>query len=154
PGRTGGKNWVRTAAWAARPMVDWRWPILPRVGGRAAMKKLLVGFTGVLLLAAAVWPQSPAFKVHTCPNLPTRDALDRLSLTMAWKNRLAVKGERDGLFSVQLIPGGERPAPQLVVQTFRGDVVMLDAETGDVLWRTPVGDPFPILQPVGYNAYS
>src|SRR5438067_12235422 len=118
------------------------------------MKKVLGGFIGMLLIAAAVWPQSPAYKVHTSPNLPTREALDRLSLTMAWKNRIAVKGERDGLYSVQLIPGGERPAPQLVVQTYRGDVLLLDAETGDVLWRTPVGSAFLTLQPVGYNTHS
>lgn len=116
------------------------------------MKKLLgLGALLVLPLAPA-FSEPGAFKVHTTPAPPTREALHRLNLNMAWRAKVPTEGKRDGLFSLQLIPGPDRP--QLVVQTFAGAVLLLDAETGDPLWRTSVGLPYWQAQPVGYNETS
>jgi putative pyrroloquinoline-quinone binding quinoprotein len=41
---------------------------------------------------------------------------------------------------------------QIAVQTLLGDVILLDGETGDLLWRMPL--PKPLAQPVGYNSRS
>jgi outer membrane protein assembly factor BamB len=116
------------------------------------MKKLLALAALVVGAASPVFPQPGTFKVHTNPVPPTREALYRLNLNMAWRTKLPVDGKRDGLFSIQLIPGTDRP--QMVVQTFAGAVILLDAETGDPLWRTSLAEPYWIAQPVAFDDYS
>lgn len=113
------------------------------------MKKLATALALVVLIGAAVPGQS--FKVVTRATPPPREALERLSLVGAWHARLPVHGQRDGIFSVQVIPG-ERT--QLIVQTHDGLVALLDGETGDILWRTQVGIPGWVSQAAGANATS
>ncbi len=94
--------------------------------------------------------QAP-YKIHTSPKLPARDALQRMNLVMAWTARVSVDGDRDGIFSVQIIPGKTN---QLVVQTFKGAVYLYDANTGDLAWKTTVGVPYWEPQPAGFNTQS
>src|SRR5262245_27760563 len=98
------------------------------------MKKLLAGVVSVGLVITAAWSQD--VRVTTRPKPPSREVLDRLDLTQAWRVKLPTEGPRDGLMSVQVIPG---PTPkdsfQVVVQTLHGSVILLDGETGDTLWR-------------------
>src|SRR5262245_59968224 len=98
---------------------------------------------GVIVLAAlAVAPAvtQPPVRIWTTPTPPTREVLDRLNLTLAWRVKLPTEGRRDGFASIQLVPG--KGNNQIFVQTLRGLVLCLDAETGDTLWSTPVGLPY------------
>src|SRR5947209_5755813 len=116
------------------------------------MKKLLVGLVGLALVATVVPAQPGAYKVHTRPSLPSAAALERMSLTLAWSTRILLTGNRDGIYSVQLL-GGES-YPQVLVQTYSGLVVLFDGENGDRLWQTQVGTPYWLPQPAGYNDSS
>ncbi len=115
------------------------------------MKKLLGGIVLFVLVVGAVWPQAH-YHQFTTPKVPPKEMLDRLNLEMAWKLRIPLQGQRDGIASAQLIPGPG--AVQLVVQTFYGTVLLLDAETGDTLWRTTMGKRYESGPPVGYNSGS
>jgi outer membrane protein assembly factor BamB len=116
------------------------------------MKPLLAVTAALALTAATVWSQSEPdrIRVQTDAKVPSRAALDRLNLTLAWSIRLKTEGYKDGLFSVQMIPGPGKQ--QLIIQTLRGDVIALDAETGDPLWVTPVGTPYELARPVAFNS--
>ena len=117
------------------------------------MKKMLIGLVGVTVLSAAALGQPGTLKIYTCPKLPTTEALERLSLKMAWSARLKLRGQRDGLVSIQLIPGVDpsEDNPQLLVQSYSGLVALFDAETGDRLWQTQVSTPFWASQPAGIH---
>jgi hypothetical protein len=116
------------------------------------MKPLLAVTAALALTAATAWTQSEPdrIRVQTNPKVPPRAILDRLNMTLAWSIRLKTEGHKDGLFSVQTIPGPGKQ--QLIVQTLRGDVIALDAETGDPLWVTPVGTPYELARPVAFNS--
>src|ERR1051325_6267762 len=87
----------------------------------------------VLVLPTLALAQPDPIRVYTTPAPLSRDALYRLNLTQAWRVKIPTDGRRDGLFSVQIIPGKDpaKDNPQLVVQTLSGTVTLLDAETGD-----------------------
>ena len=112
------------------------------------MKKLLT-----ILVIAASAVSAPAFQrnvlIQTHPKLPAREILERLDLKMAWAAKVQTDGLRDGFFSVQLIPG--KNFTLLVAQTFQGSVLAINADTGDILWRTTVDLPYRPMMPVGYN---
>lgn len=114
------------------------------------MKKLLLAMTVVLGAFAGVCAQATV-KVYTSPKLPMRDALERMNLAIAWNTRVSVDGNRDGIFSVQVIPGKTN---QLVVQTYKGGVFLYDADTGDLIWKTQVGVPYWAPQPAAFNSHS
>jgi outer membrane protein assembly factor BamB len=109
----------------------------------------MVAVLALAALAAAAVAQQSSVRRYTSPDLPPRAALDRLSLTLAWSNRLPTRGTEDGLFSLQLLPANGRE--ELLVQTRLGTVFLLDPATGDIVWRTHVGGAFQRLLPVGYN---
>jgi outer membrane protein assembly factor BamB len=116
------------------------------------MKSLLTVAAALALTATTAWTQPEPVRLFTDPRVPPRDAYERLSLTLGWSLRLKTDGLKDGLFSVQMIPD---PGKQrLIVQTLRGDVIALDAETGDPLWRTHVGEPYWLARPVGFNSQA
>jgi len=114
------------------------------------MKMRLSGVVILLLIVTAAATQGP--RLYTHPALPPAEMLDRLNLTLAWHTRVAVDGQRDGLFSLQLLPAEGRF--QFIVQTRQGAVVALDAETGDLLWQTQVGPPYWPAQPVAFNSHG
>src|SRR3954471_13788759 len=104
------------------------------------MKRVLA-LSGVLLLSIApgLAQQSQPIKLYTNAIVPSREVLNKLSLTLAWRTKLSTEGVRDGFTSVQLAPGVAGGQDMLLVQTFSGSVYAFNAETGDLLWRTPVG---------------
>ncbi len=114
------------------------------------MKKLLLAMCLVSLSATSVFAQAP-YKVYTSPKLPMRDALERMNLVQAWNTRVTVDGNRDGIVSVQLIPGNPN---QLVVQTYKGGVFLYDADNGDLVWKAYAGVPYWAPQPAAFNSHS
>ena len=114
------------------------------------MKKFLFTIPIFLAALAIAYPQAP-FKVYTSPKLPMRDALDRMNLTVAWNARVSVDGNRDGIFSIQLLPGKQN---QLLVQTYKGNVFLYDADHGDLIWKNQVGLPYWTPQPAGFNSHG
>src|SRR5262249_22165885 len=118
------------------------------------MKKLLLAMTVLLGSMAWAYGQAP-YKIYTSPKLPARDALERMNLTLAWNARVSVEGQRDGIVSVQLIPGLTGTPNQLIVQTFKGAIFLYDADNGDLVWkRTTVGVPYWDVQPAAFNSQS
>jgi len=97
------------------------------------MKKLLASLVA-LLAATTVLSQEGTIRIHTKPVLPSLETLDRLNLKMAWKLKLPMDGLHDGFYSLQLFPGKEFTL--MVAQTYQGAVVAINAENGDILWRT------------------
>jgi outer membrane protein assembly factor BamB len=114
------------------------------------MKKLLLAMSLVFLGVATAHSQAP-YKIRTNPKLPMREALDRMNLVLAWNTRVQVDGNRDGVFSVQLIPGSPN---QLVVQTYKGAVYLYDADNGDLVWKTQIGVPYWTPMPAAFNSQS
>ncbi|MBI2806425.1 MAG: PQQ-binding-like beta-propeller repeat protein [Planctomycetes bacterium] len=114
------------------------------------MKRHLVALALLFSMAGLVSAQAP-YRVFTSPKLPMRDALQRMNLTTAWTTRVTVDGNRDGLASVQIVPGKN---PQVVVQTFKGAVYLFDADNGDLVWKTQVGVPFWAVQAAAFNAHN
>ncbi len=112
------------------------------------MKKI-VGAVALVVLTVTAVSSQPTLRIVTHPKVPPRDVLERLGLSLAWHAQLPTGGQRDGLFTLQLLHAKKQT--QLVVQTIYGTINMLDAETGDALWRVPVGLPNWNGQPVGFN---
>ncbi len=116
------------------------------------MKKLLIGTIALGLSAAFLAAQSGNYKIYTHPALPSATALERMGLTLAWRTRLLLHGNRDGLATVQLFPGKDHP--QLLVQTYSGQAALFDAENGDLVWRVAVGKAYTPIFPGGANSNS
>jgi outer membrane protein assembly factor BamB len=114
------------------------------------MKRLQVaGLVALLTLGAATGVQAvPPSQIYSTPSLPSPEALRRLNLTMAWFRYIPTQGPRDGFLTAQLI------GRDLLVQTRSGTVTRLDAETGRVYWRTPVGMPFQAYRALEANTRS
>ena len=74
-----------------------------------------------------------------------------MNLVIAWNARVQVDGNRDGVFSVQVIPGKPN---QLAVQTYKGAVYLYDADNGDLIWKAQIGVPYWTPTPVAYNSQS
>jgi outer membrane protein assembly factor BamB len=113
------------------------------------MKKLLASLIA-LVAATTALSQEGTIRIHTKPVLPSLETLDRLNLKMAWKLKVPMDGLRDGFYSLQLFPG--KDFPLMVAQTYQGAVVAINAENGDVLWRTLVGRAYQIAQPAAVNS--
>src|SRR6478609_2120894 len=109
------------------------------------MKNLL--FAACLLFVAVTASAQAPYKIYTSPKLPMRESLERMNLVTAWSSRVTVDGNRDGIFSVQLVPGKRN---QLIVQTFKGAVYLYDAENGDLIWKNQVGVPYWTPQPAAF----
>lgn len=114
------------------------------------MKKLLLAMCCLTLSATLAFAQAP-YKVYTSPKLPMRDALERMNLVLAWNARVTVDGNRDGVSSVQILPGKTN---QLLVQTYKGGVFLYDADHGDLIWKTHAGVPYWTPQPAAFNSHS
>ncbi len=115
------------------------------------MKKLLAVLASFTLIVAMLHGQAQV-RVFTSPKLPSRDSLDRMNLRVAWTIKLPTDGQRDGIFSMQLIPD-ERP--QIIVQTWKGAVYLLDAETGDLVWKNNhISEDWLPPQAAGFNSQA
>jgi outer membrane protein assembly factor BamB len=102
----------------------------------------------VVALLATISPAQEREKLFSCPDLPSREVLDRLNLKMAWKHYVPMDGRRDGFASIQ-IDGND-----VIAQTRSGLVTLLDAETGKTRWRTRVGKPYRPTLPLAFNSRS
>lgn len=105
----------------------------------------------LLAMAAPCLAQLDQAQLYSHPNLPPRDVLDRLNLKMAWSKYVPTESRRDGFVSIQLAPlwRGKEYRLHMLVQTRSGLIAALDAETGETLWRTHVGEPYRDIQPLG-----
>jgi outer membrane protein assembly factor BamB len=92
-------------------------------------------------LKAQHWTQ-----LHTRPEPPASDALDRLNLKMAWSAYVPTQGPRDGLFTVQVFDD------QILVQTRSGTLTAIRVGDGSIQWSVPVGVPYRVTHEVGRNA--
>ncbi len=122
-----------------------------------------IGSAAALLLLATTALAQTTDRIYTRPAVPSREALDRLNLTVEWRVYLPVEGKRDGIFSVQLpdkyvlvrMPDGSlAPSWQILAQTNSGLVIALERETGQVLWRSLVGVPYHVNVPLAVNSRS
>jgi outer membrane protein assembly factor BamB len=100
-----------------------------------AVVAVVVGLLGV----PAAMAQHPLSATYTRPNPLPRAVLDRLNLRMGWSTTVPTDGVRDGLQSVDVLGPAD-----LLVQTRSGTTILLDAETGDVRWRSRVGLPYHV----------
>src|SRR5262245_57165373 len=117
------------------------------------MKRVCVATLLLVAMATAALGQEP--RIYTTPKPPSREVLDRLSLTQAWRVKIPTEGHRDGFLSIQVIPGKTPKArAQIIVQLLSGAVLLLDAETGDTLWRSPTGEPYWQGRAAAYNSNS
>jgi outer membrane protein assembly factor BamB len=116
------------------------------------MKKLLIGTFALALSTALVFAQPGAYKIFTRPSLPSTEALDRMGLTMAWRTRLLLGSNRDGIATIQVLPWNDHA--QLFVQTYSGQAALFDAETGDRIWQVQVGKAYTPLFTAGSNSNS
>ena len=109
-----------------------------------------------LWLAAAATAQSDRARLYSTPSPPPREVLDRLNLREAWAVYVPTLDRRDGILSFHLAPLWRRNTPtmHLLVQTRSGLIVALDAETGQTLWRTRVGDPYKGTFALGFNNFD
>jgi outer membrane protein assembly factor BamB len=107
-------------------------------------------FTPVVALALTAGTVSAQFqtRVNSHPLVPSTDALNRLNLKMAWRTYLPVEDSRDGVATVQIM--GDR----IYVQTRSGAVIAVNADTGQQVWRTRVGQPYNVIHPLGFNYNS
>lgn len=109
---------------------------------------LSTGLLGLGLLGDQVAPAwaDERSKIHTRPEIPSKEALERLNLVVGWQNYIPVETHRDGIYTVQVLD------KELFIQTKSGLVTSLDAETGKVLWRTRVGDPYRQVRELAFNS--
>jgi outer membrane protein assembly factor BamB len=76
-------------------------------------------------------------RVLTRAALPPDHALAGIGLKKQWYIQVPVESLRDGVATVQVF------GPHVVVRTYSGQIMCLDAETGATLWRTYMGKPYP-----------
>lgn len=117
------------------------------------MKKML-GAMLLLVCATTAWSQPPRTRVVTHPTLPNREMLRRMEMDLRWHLKIPDFDElRDGIFAVQVIPGDLNT--QLIVQTIQGEVILLDGETGTIVWRTKLTRvPTAAMFPCAFNSHS
>lgn len=116
--------------------------------------KPLASMALTVLLASAAAAQPERDKLYSTPSLPPGDVLRRLNLKEAWSAAVPTRGRRDGILSFQILPlrKGKDVSYQLLIQTRSGRVVLMNAETGQTLWRTQVGDRYKGTYAAGYNS--
>jgi outer membrane protein assembly factor BamB len=108
----------------------------------------LLGAGVVVLLAAATAAAQDRTTLYSTPTAPPREALDRLSLKMAWQNSVPMDGRQDGFLS--LVAAG----PHLLAQTRSGLVCLINAEDGRILWQTRLGKAYAGTVAPGFNSYT
>ena len=111
--------------------------------------KMLAAACGTALLVVTPAVAQPSrSRTFTQPEPPPREALDRLNLVQGWRTYIPMEGRRDGFASIQ--PDRDR----LFVQTRSGLVAAVDANTGQVVWRTRAGRSYQPALPLAFNRKS
>ena len=111
-------------------------------------RSLFPALAVLLSLASFLTAQVSRERIYSRPEIPSKEALDRLNLRLAWRAYVPTDGGRDALVRVEL------NGKDLIVLTRSGTVQRMDAETGRVHWRTTVGKPYTLLPFVGANMRS
>lgn len=113
------------------------------------MKKIPLAILCVLTVAGPAWPQ----RVVTEAKIPDSETRRRLGLDLLWQTKIPMIDVRDGLFTVQMLPW--KAQPQMLVQTLSGRVYLIDAESGDVIWRAmPPGTIRGGMFAAAFNSHS
>src|SRR6516162_1662278 len=102
----------------------------------------------VVLAMTALCVGDDRTRLYSDPQLPPREALDRLNLKQEWSFYMPMDGRRDGFISVQLLDG------LMFVQTRSGTVAAINAETGRMLWHTSFGKAYQAAFPLAINSYG
>ncbi len=111
----------------------------------------------VLLLLVSCHIASAQYggRIYTRPQLPPAFILDKLSMKVAWSGKIKTNGLKDGIATIQHLPAANKDTnADLVVQTIDGSIVVMDAENGDLKWRTDIRIPFERIVPVAFNQDS
>lgn len=108
-------------------------------------KRMVGGLIVVLVMAFAAHGFQTLSRLHSNPNPPPREALDRLNLNTSWRAYIPTDGRKDGFLSIQLHD------KHLIAQTRSGLIALLDAETGRTVWRTRLGLPYQQALPLAFN---
>jgi outer membrane protein assembly factor BamB len=107
---------------------------------------------GVAVVAALLLPSVPAQNhrrnIYSNPELPAPEALRRLNLHQAWRGTVPMEGRKDGFLRI-VFDGRD-----MFVTTRSGLVMRLDAETGQVRWRSRVGKAYTLLPYITMNRRS
>jgi outer membrane protein assembly factor BamB len=112
------------------------------------MMKTIAGSLAILFLIGTPAAAQIRARVYSRPEPPPSAALDRLNLKLAWRTFVPTDGARDGIFSVKVLDD------VILVQLRSGMIVALNPEDGTTRWRTVVGAPYRVTQPLGYNSSS
>ena len=117
------------------------------------MKRILGALLLLTTTALTVWGKPNIALVPSHPKPPNREMLRRMDMDLRWHLKIPRWNMKDALFSVQIIPGADHP--QLIVQTVLGEVMLLDAESGDIVWRNQLERvPTSGMFPCAYNSHS
>ena len=110
--------------------------------------KTWLAATLTLLLAVRLAPAQERENLWSDPAIPPREVLERLNLELAWHVALPMDGRRDSIVSIQ------HTGRQLIAQTRAGLLALHDAETGKLVWRVRLGDPYRVALPTAFNSTS
>ncbi|HVS34623.1 MAG TPA: PQQ-binding-like beta-propeller repeat protein [Gemmataceae bacterium] len=112
------------------------------------MNKILAA-AGVLLWTGAALASNDPTRIWSNPAVPSREALDRLNLDIAWAVYVPMDGKRDGFASIQLDHN------QVIAQTRSGLIAVLDAANGGrTLWRSRPGRAYEAVLPPAINSWG
>jgi outer membrane protein assembly factor BamB len=109
---------------------------------------VLAAALGAALLWVSAQAQYPPSRVFSHGRIPSAEELRRLNLTEAWRASVPMDGRRDAILRVDF------SRRNLFVVTKSGQVVKLNAETGEQIWRARVGKPYTILPVFAANNRS
>ncbi len=101
------------------------------------MRILATAVLGVLLIALTLQADVP--RVRTRPELPPNEVLQRLGLKKRWHVYVPIEGRRDAVNLAEVLPG------QLVLWSYSGSLMTVDAETGALQWLSKFGEPYKAL---------
>src|SRR5256885_14792322 len=86
---------------------------------------LSAGLFGLGMLTDPIGPVAAdeRSRLHTRPQVPSAEALERLNLVIGWQAYIPVENQKDGIYTVQVLE------KELLIQTRSGLILNLDAET-------------------------
>ena len=113
-----------------------------------SVRSIVPALAGLLLFGPFLPAQISRTEIFSRPEIPSKEALARLNLRLAWRAYVPTDGGKDALVRVELI------GKDLIVLTRSGTVQRMDAETGKVYWRTTVGKPYTMLPFLAVNNRS
>lgn len=111
-------------------------------------KVLAAAVVSVALAVPSVTAQDYRRNIYSRPELPAPEALRRLNLVQSWRGAVPMDGRKDGFLRVVF------DGKDLLATTRSGLVTRIDAETGQVRWRSRVGKPYTLLPYITMNRRS